>query len=106
MVAPAIASQEQLSWVRETNRAIEIQAVESPRNETRRRDVFRGRPTDRCLPREGVPGGQYRADRSLLTGRRNHQPQDQGGRMGRWGRRTTRWLYCEDAARITWFYPS
>ena len=57
-----------LSWERETNRAIEIRAVESPRNETRRSDVLRGRPADCCLPREGVPGGQYRADRSLLAG--------------------------------------
>src|SRR3984885_3091485 len=30
-----------------------IQAVESPNSETRRSDVFRGRPTDCCSPRRG-----------------------------------------------------
>ena len=66
VIDPALPHGGWLSWVRETNRAIEIQAVESPRNETRRSDVFRGRPADCCLTREGVSGGQYRADRSLL----------------------------------------
>jgi hypothetical protein len=33
-----------------TNHAIEIQAVESPNNETRRSDVFRGCTADCCLP--------------------------------------------------------
>jgi hypothetical protein len=38
------------SRVRETNLAIEIQAVESPSNETRRSDVFRDRPMIAASP--------------------------------------------------------
>ena len=46
----------------ETNHAIEIQAVDAQRHETRRSDVFRGRPADRCFPGEEVLGCQHGAN--------------------------------------------
>ena len=43
----------------------------------------RDRGADRVREGAGGPGGQYRPHRSLLAGRRHHQPQDRGGGMGR-----------------------